>query len=92
MMWPTDDDDFSEIVSQAMEPGPYQSNARMRDLLAKPDVIGRTVAALETIVDRIDDQLEHWEAPPHVRERRERARDAMWGRLVWYRALAADDE
>lgn len=91
-MWPVDEDDFVQLVASAVKDRRTSMAVRMRDALAGPDVIGRTVAALETVVDRIDAQLRDECPPEDVRVRRERARDGMWDSLVWYRQMLALEE
>jgi hypothetical protein len=85
-MWP-DGEDFIQLVSTAVKDRRTDMAARMRDKLAEPDVIGRTVAALETLVDRIDEHLRTPCAPEELQSRRERARDGMWDSLIWYRTV-----
>lgn len=87
-MWP-DGEDFIQLVSTAVKDRRTDMAARMRDKLAEDDVIARTVVALETLVDRIDEHLRTPGVPEELQERRERARDGMWDSLVWYRQLQA---
>lgn len=88
-MWPVDEDDFVQLVASAVKDRRTSMAVRMRDALAGPDVIGRTVKALETVVDRIDTQLREEAASEELQARRERARDGMWDSLVWYRQVRA---
>ena len=87
MQWP-EGEDFLTLVSAAMKPRSGGMGGRMRDRLAEPDVIERTIDALGAIVDRIDAQLAAGDEDSDRRLRRAAARDFMWDWLVWYQTLA----
>lgn len=86
-MWPVDDDEFEALVSCAVKDHRSDMARRVRDKLANPDVIGRTVLALERIVERVDEHLLA-ACDDDVRRRREHARDGFYEALNMYRVLA----
>lgn len=86
--WPKDDEDFRAVVGQAMGDRKSDMAARVRDALGEPTVVGRTVGALEQIIDSMDAQLESSWSEDHT-DRTTRARDRMLDRLVWYRTVAS---
>ena len=89
-MWPVDDDEFEALVSGAVKDHRSDMARRVRDNLAHPDVIGRTVQALEGIVARVDEHLLA-ACDDDVRRRREHARDGFYEALNMYRVLANDE-
>lgn len=88
MQWPNDEDDFVQLVGSAVKDRRSVTAAQMRDALAGADIVNRTVGALDTIVGRIDAQLETTIDPEMVR-RREGARNSHYDWLVWYRTAAS---
>lgn len=88
IVWP-EGEDFTQLVATAMKDRTSRMGARLREKLAEPDTINRTVSALEQIVDNIDEQLEVQGVDPELRARRERARDGMWDWLVLFRTYAS---
>ena len=89
-MWPVDDDEFEALVSCAVKDHRSDMARRVRDKLANPDVIGRTVQALDRIVARVDEHLLA-ACDDDVRRRREHARDGFYEALNMYRVLANDE-
>lgn len=88
MIWPEDNTDFQSLVNNAMSDRRSELASKIRDALGKPDIIGRTLEALETIVASIDEQLESSKSDDHY-ARSVRARDGMYDRVLMYRAIAA---
>lgn len=84
MNWPTDDKEFETIVATAVK-GRGKRASLMRDALAAPDVVKRTIDALETLVARVDRHLLAPATEEQIRKR-EIVRDALYDYLVWCRA------
>lgn len=87
MQWP-EGEDFIQLVGSAVKDRRSETAAKMRDALARPEIVHATVEALETIVDRIDEQLEV-RASEELQRRREGARNSHYDWLVWYRTAAS---
>lgn len=88
MRWPEDQEDFVQLVGSAVKDRRSLTAAQMRDALAGPAVVGRTVEALEIIVGRIDTHLTE-ECDPETLRRREGARNSHYDWLVWFRTAAS---
>ena len=84
--WPEEDDDFARLVNNAMSDYKSELASKLRDALGQPDVITRTVVALNTIIDQIEAQLESSWSDDH-KLRTERARERMLERLDMYTAV-----
>ena len=87
MQWP-EGEDFIQLVGSAVKDRRSVTAAQMRDALADPAVVHDTIDALETIVERIDRQLER-PCDEETFRRREGARASHYDWLVWYRTAAA---
>lgn len=87
MIWP-EAEDFTQLVGSAVKDRRSTTAAQMRDALAGPDIVHRTVEALESIVDRIDKHLEE-PCDAETYRRREGARNSHYDWLVWYRTAAS---
>lgn len=87
MIWP-EGEDFVQLVGTAVKDRRSESAVRLRDRLAGPEIVDRTVDALGLIVDRIDAQLARPDVDEDAQRRREGARNSHYDWLVWYQTMA----
>lgn len=85
---PKDATEFRELVNNAVSDRCTEMSATLRDVLARPDVVRRTLDALEEIVEAIDLQIDTSTSDDHY-ARSVKARDKMYANLTAYRAIAS---
>lgn len=86
--WPDDDEIFIQLVSDAVSDRRSHSAVMMRDALTELDVVERTIDALDTVLGRIDAQLESLDEGDH-RVRVEKARKKFLDNLAWFEQMRA---